>query len=376
MTIDSLALDVSGACNLACRYCFENAAQPARHPMPEATLAAAWRLLFPDGRPRQGCSIRLGSGEPLLAMQLLRRIDSLIRDSGGSAAEGRPAVFLTTNGSLATEEIRAWLVASGWYVKVSVDGPPAVQDRWRPDRSGGGTSARVNDVLADLATRMPDRLSAAAVLFRGAEPRETFDFIAGLGVRRIELVPAAHTDPGILPGPRDAARYDRFVRGYARQWFEGARPPMLVRFETCVQKGMGYRQAPYRCGAGRSFFAVGAGGELYPCLRFTGLPRYRVGSVFDGLDEAAAGVFQRGLGRAVAEREPCRACRTASLCGGPCFAVAGSLGPAQDRPLPIHCAFVEADVRAARWLLARLRANPEPLLSFLPARARALARLV
>ena len=36
--------------------------------MSESVFEAAWKFLFPDGVPRKGCSIRLGSGEPLLAI--------------------------------------------------------------------------------------------------------------------------------------------------------------------------------------------------------------------------------------------------------------------------------------------------------------------
>lgn len=376
--VAAVALDVSGSCNLACRYCVEAATQPRRRPMSAETLEAAWRLVCRDRPPRAGCSIRLGSGEPLLAAPLLHTLAELVEREGGCAAEGRPDVFLTTNGTLADVTVRNWLVASGWHVKVSLDGPRLVHDRWRVTRKGAGTFEQVAEAVADLAARMPERLSATAVLCRGADPAEVFEAIAGLGVRRIELVPVAHRDTAILPGRDDVRRYERFVDAYARRWSDAETDdvPTLVRFETRVRRVLGYDTQRVPCGAGRSFIGVGSDGGLYPCFRFIGVTPYRIGRVTTGLDVDAAAAFRRGPGRPYEERAPCRACWAAPLCGGPCFACSELLGPGGGDPLPLRCAYVLADARAAVRLVTRLRErDPERLLAFLPEAREAFARL-
>lgn len=365
--LDALALDVVGTCNIACRYCAEAATQPTRRPMTEATLESAWKLLFPDGRPRRGASIRLGSGEPLLAFPLLRKLAALIDSHGGSAAEGRPFVHLTTNGTLASPAIRDWLVASGWTVKISLDGPREIHDRWRVTRRGEGTWERVSAAVADLAARMPERFSATAVLCRGADPAEVFAGLAGLGVRRIEMVPAAHRDPAVLPGPADVQRYRRFVNGYARRLGEGENLPVLLRFEGRVRRALGFDLQRVPCAAGRSFAGVAPDGALYPCFRFVGVEEYRLGDLESGPAPEAAAGFRHGAGRPYQEREDCRTCPAGPLCGGPCFACAELLGPGEGAPLPRHCDYVRADARAALRLVRDLqRHDPERLLAFLP----------
>jgi uncharacterized protein len=373
--LTAVALDVSGACNLACRYCAEAATQPRRAPMSEATLLAAWRLLFPDGRPLPGHSLRLGSGEPLLAFPLLQRLQEIIEAHGGCPAEGRPAVFLTTNGTLAGARVRDWLVASGWHVKLSLDGPASVHDRWRVDRRGRGTQSRVAAAVADLAHRMPARFSVTAVLCRGADPGEVFAAIAGLGARRIELVPVAHLDSGVCPGPAEVASYERFVRGYARRWLdEDVGPPALVRFETAVRRAMGYDLQRLPCGAGRTFLGVGPRGGLYPCFRFIGVEPYRLGDLATGPDSAAAAAFQEDAGRPYEARPSCAECWAAPLCGGPCFACAEMFGPGGAAPVALGCAYARADARRALWLVERLRRRaPERLLAFLPGYRQAFA---
>ena len=364
--LTALALDVAGRCNLRCRYCAEAATQPYRRPMSEETLRSALGLLFSDGQPRAGCSIRLGSGEPLLALPLLRQLAKFVKQQGGS----RPAVFLTTNGTLATKEVRDWLVASGWYVKLSLDGPQSVHDRWRVTSRGTGTFRKVAQAVADLAQRTPDRFSVTAVLCRGADPEEVFRTIESLGVQRIELVPVAHHDGKIIPSIKDIKRYRGFVENYARRYLEdreAGKIPSLVRFESCVRKAMGYNLQSVPCGAGRSLVGVGADGELYPCFRFIGIPSYRLGHLSTGFDRNASSAFQLGPGRPLEKRASCLRCWAAKLCGGPCFACSEMFGPGNGQPLPFHCAYIRADARSAVWLVEALRKQtPERLLSFLP----------
>jgi uncharacterized protein len=368
--VSSLALDVAGSCNLACRYCAEAATQPRRQPMSQETLEAAWRFLFPDGQPRKGFSIRLGSGEPLLALSLLRQLARLVDQGNESTADERPAVFLTTNGTLVDGPVRDWLVSSAWYVKLSLDGPKSIHDNWRVTPGGRGTFVQVAEAVADLAQRMQDRFSVTAVLCRGADPEEVFEAIASLGVRRIELVPVVHHDNSILPGAADVERYERFIENYARRYLDDAEEkdiPALIRFENRVVRVMGYNVRRVPCGAGRSFIGVGPDGDLYPCFRFIGLAPYWMGRLSTGLDMEAAVAFQHGPGRSYERRTPCRECWAAPLCGGPCFACAEMFGPGNGQPLDLHCAYILADARAAVWLVNQLRQRtPERLLSFLP----------
>jgi uncharacterized protein len=363
--INALALDVAGNCNLACRYCAETATQPRRNPMGENTLGAAWAFLFPDGRPYGGASLRLGSGEPLLAWPLLQRLHELT-----AAGPNRPDVFLTTNGTLIDPPMEDWLVTSGWHIKVSLDGPADIQDAWRVRPNGQGTYPAVARAVANLARRIPDRLSVSAVLCRGADPATVFWAIAQLGVRRIELVPVADHTEAHLPDATDVSRYDAFVRDYANRYIKSlpaGNLPSLVRFVNRVRRVMGYDNARIPCGAGRSFLGVDAEGDLYPCFRFVGIGSYRLGRLEAGLDPEAVAAFGRGAGREYPDRPACRNCWASPLCGGPCFAVAELFGLGEGQPPAIHCEYVLADARAAVWLIRQIRRrNPEWLLHFLP----------
>ncbi len=365
--IVALALDVAGRCNLACRYCAESATQPRHRPgMSEAVLEQALSLLQPTLPLDLAPSIRLGSGEPLLAAPLLRRLDDQLkarRDAGLPV----PEVFITTNGTLLHADTLDWLVATGWNVKISLDGPASVHDRWRVTARGRGTHAQVAEAARELARRIPRRFAVSAVLCRGNDPAEVFAAIAELGVRRIELVPVAHEDPAIIPDAADLTRYGQIVDDYATR-FADAEPglPELVRVINAARRGMGYDLQRVACGAGRNFYGVGPDGSLYPCFRFVGVDAYRLGDVDTGPQAQALERFQAGPGRPYEQRTDCAGCWAAPLCGGPCFAEAELLGPGDGRPFASHCDYMRADAAAATALVQRTRAqDPERLLGLL-----------
>ena len=368
LPIYSVALDVSGQCNLACGYCAEAASQPARPPMTPSVLDSALRFLARDKIAGVRPSIRIGSGEPLLSLPLLKKLNRLLGNSDTSID-----VFLTTNGTLIDEKTADWLANTGWHIKISLDGYQAAHDRWRCDRQGRPTHKRAAQAVAYLTARCPERTSVAAVLCHGTDPREVFGAIANLGIRRIELLPVASIPVGDEGDPRpravDVENYLTFIETYARSLIEGNpdKIPTLVRFEECLHRLMGYGNTLLVCGAGRSFICAGPDGVLYPCFRFAGVEGYILGDCSSGIDVQAQENFLKHAGRPAAQRPGCRSCWATPVCGGPCFSVAEFFGPGDGAPDEVHCAYKLADVRSAFRVVEHLRKqDSEKLLKFLP----------
>lgn len=364
----SVAIDVSGRCNMACRYCAEAASLPQREPMTAEVLESAIRLLDINADLGIHPSVRIGSGEPMLAQPLLRHLHSLLKDSPAPID-----VFITTNGTLIDDSMADWLASTGWRIKISLDGPQPIHDAWRRERSGQPTYERVAQAVLRMVERCPDRISVAAVLCRGANPSEVFWAIASLGIRRIELLPVAYhpvmSEQDIRPAADDVAAYVEFINEYAHVVaVDGPGTlPTLVRFEESVRNVMGYGNSVVPCGAGRSYTCVGPDGALYPCFRFVGVERYCIGDVERGFDAASVNMFRVGAGRTIHHRPRCSTCWGSSLCGGPCFAVAEFFGDGEGTPDKLHCLYKLADARAAFDLVSHLRENSmEKLMPFLP----------
>jgi uncharacterized protein len=375
MRIDTLAPDISGRCNLACRYCAEASTQPGnRSPMSVGTLENI--LSFVRAQGGRSFSLRFGSGEPLLNRELLHELQERLDHEYPAGTPGRPEVFITTNGTLLDDGEIGWLASTGWHVKVSIDGPGEVHDRWRVTPGGQGTYARVSEAVRRLASLMPERFSVTAVLAAGNDPALVFAGLEALGAHRIELVPAAHDDPETLPGLREVRRFREFVEAYVERLAEeGSLAPRLVRLVNRVPRLMGYDLGYVHCGAGRNFFGVSPEGELYPCFRFIGVDGYRMGNVGAGVDPSAAEAFRNGAGRPWDRRDDCEGCWAAPLCGGPCFAVSELSGKRKGEPMRLHCAYSLIESHGAWKLVEKLRQrDPARLLEFLPPSLRDYAQ--
>ena len=361
----SVALDVSGRCNLSCHYCVEARTMPARPRMDLETARRAVGWLLQECGDSQ-FSIRFGSGEPLLAFPLLKEIAKMAATLARSSGAGPPEFYLTTNGTLVDEEKAQWLAASGWYVKISLDGPPSIHDAVRIRPGGAQTSTDVISAVERLTLLMRDRTSVTAVLVPGADPGEAFSFIESLGVREIELLPVVGRQRHQLPAPADLEKYQAFLSGYVKDLLAGRTRAVLTRFVNKIPRAMGYDTLRIRCGAGRTLYGVGSAGGLYPCFRFVGRDEYRLGQLSRGWDPKAIAAFRRGAGRACDARNDCASCWASFLCGGPCFAVSELL----DLPVgpdSIDCAYTRADAAAAlEFVLSLQSSDPERLLSYLP----------
>lgn len=356
----SLALDISGSCNLACRYCAESATLPSRPPMTEGVLRRSLDLLFGGEPVKRAVSIHFGSGEPLLRAPLLRLAGELARRKEQETGI-QAHLYLTTNGTLVDDEVLEFLRRDAWNVKVSIDGPPAVHDRCRVDTRGKPTSAAVSGALRRLLDLMPGSLSTTSVLCHGTDPARVFSFLAGMGVQRIELVPVASRGPsGAALTGGDLEIYRRFIADYAARLAAGEDHPMQIRFQKRLQKVLGFFNGSIACDAGRTFLAAGPDGDLYPCFRFVGLGRYRLGRLETGISDGSRAPFTREAGRPYQERA-CSGCWAGPLCGGPCFAVTELM--CGGNPDPVYCSLVRSEAEAALWLADVLReSDPGRLL--------------
>jgi uncharacterized protein len=358
-TIRTIALDLSGRCNLACRYCSETATQPPRQPMSIGMLDRVWAW-FRQVRHPSSWSVHMGSGEPLLALDLLKHLDQLVR---ADLKAGDPVpVSINTNATCLDPATADWIAGAGWNVKISFDGPKAVHDRWRVAPDGTGTFDRVERAASGLAGRLGDRLTLNSVLCRGTDPFAVFEAVRATGARRMDFRPVAAANPDLCPDGADLVRYAAFISEYARTWRDGDDPsaPVLVRFSRFVVRATGYHGRRVGCGAGREYVGVGPDGALYPCMRFVGLPGYEIGRLPAGIDPAPAQAFERGPGRPFDRRDACGACWAAPLCAGPCFASAEMFA------LDHHCAVYRAEAAAAVRLVRQLREqNPARLLTIL-----------
>jgi uncharacterized protein len=322
LRLRTLVLMLTTSCNLACRYCYEDREEgcvpPAdgggapREMSPESVRESVRFLLEHSGENRK-VSVVLFGGEPLLRFPIL---PAAVHDARAMAsARGKEISFsLTTNGTLVTREIAAFLRENRISVCVSIDGPREVHDVNRPYASGRGS---YGDVERGLAHLMENRngypLAARVTIGRGAvDVRKTFRHLRSLGFDEIGFAPASAAEGNgaalseeeldlVLTGFRDLAA------GYAADVRERRMPAFgnLTQILAMIHRG---DPMPYPCGAGVGIF--------YPCHRLCGIGD-PMGDPSRGIAPDARARFLDGARRR--RESACDACWAKNFCAGGCY---------------------------------------------------------
>jgi len=144
----NLTVYMTPACNLKCRYCQDIDVIPGRRQtMALDTLDKALDVLrhTPRGIPPPKRSVQFFGGEPLVAPAMFRLMVMRIREREAIGAFGREGIgiHLLTNGTLLDEATIEFLSRNHVQLSVSLDGLPCFHDRFRRDRRGERTYARV-----------------------------------------------------------------------------------------------------------------------------------------------------------------------------------------------------------------------------------------
>lgn len=325
---------IASRCNLNCTYCFVyNSVDQLWRRQPvfmsrEVARQAARRMrehLASHGR--DSASVVFHGGEPLLAgRERLSGFMAIVEEelvAHGIAVE----VGIQSNLVLLDEELCDWLREHEIKVGVSLDGPPAVNDRHRVDHAGRGTSARVEDGLR-LLTRPEYRASFGGILSvidLDVPPEPSIDYFASWDPPSIDfLLPLnnhTHRPPGKGLGEPGAPYGEWLVRA-----FEHAgrmdRPVPIRLFESILRLLVGRTSLVEALGLSPvDLVVVEANGaiEAVDSLKttFEGATALGLDVFANSFDEAAAtaGVRQRQLG-AAGLCATCRECDLVNVCGG------------------------------------------------------------
>lgn len=326
--LQSLVLNITNQCNLACTYCYEFGADKIATPegkkkyMDLETAKASVDFLLAESRGRKALHITFFGGETLMNFTLLRQVVEYAREK--TAAEGRTIDFsLTTNATLLTSEIIAFLSDNAIGVTVSMDGPPDLQDKRRVYKSGKGSYAVVEPRLrALIANHRTRAITARVTLTDGVTDvlRIYRHLKDDLGFHEVGFAPVTTS------GDRDFSLDDASMtsvidqfHALAREWEEYALRGEMHGFtnvsETISELIQGVNKS-HPCGAGLGLMGVGPGGDIAPCHRFVDADSHALGNIATGIDKDKQAEFlTRGH---VGAKYDCQTCWARPLCAGGC----------------------------------------------------------
>lgn len=260
-----VALVLTHACNLACRYCYTGEKKRVRmgREVAERAVDAAF------DRATDRLQLTFFGGEPLLEAEHLVAIAESARER---AARERIelALQMTTNGTRLDSPMLERLNALDVRIALSIDGNRAAHEAGRPFAGGASSYDAVDAAFSRLVAtgRHFDVIAVvdpANVEHLAASVRELFD----RGAPAVTLNPnwaAAWTDQ-TRAAWRDA--YERAASVWLA-WRRRGRAVSLQPLEGAVAALRRGRSVAQTCGAGRHNFAVAPSGRVYGCARSVG----------------------------------------------------------------------------------------------------------
>lgn len=192
--IDTFLIKTASRCNLDCSYCYiyhlnDDGWKSQRKRMSPTVIDAVVEQLGLLSRTQTlPFSVVLHGGEPLLlGKELMTR---LVRGLGRSLADGC-GIHLQTNGVLLDDEFIDLFTEHDVGVSISFDGPVKTHDKWRQNRHGAGSHARVSRAISRLCDHPKGAklfTGVLAVVDPTSPPREVYDALKATGAPGFDLL--------------------------------------------------------------------------------------------------------------------------------------------------------------------------------------------
>ncbi|MGI9420765.1 MAG: radical SAM protein [Geminicoccaceae bacterium] len=318
----ALSLNVAQTCNLACGYCYADEGRfgGRRRLMDDATAKRAVGLLLDQAETTGSAVLGFMGGEPLQNRALVTSVTEW------AAAEARKrgiqlGLSITTNATLVTDADADFLSKHRFTVAVSLDGPPSVNDRQRPDRRGGSSFLSARAGLEKILSRSGAHVSIRATVTPKTGPLlPILEDLLQLGAHEVGFAPVLVSPiPALAFGEEDFSTFlaHMIACGEAAKeaLLEGHRFP-FSNFETGLHEIARGSHRPYSCSAAAGYGSVSAEGDLFACHRAIDDDAFRIGDLENGPDDAARNAFLND--RHVLRQDPCSSCWARFMCGGGC----------------------------------------------------------
>ncbi len=329
-----MAKPTGSACNLDCEYCFflkkwklypgsKFRMSGEVHDTYITQLFAAHRV------PR--VTVAWQGGEPtLMGLEFYRRSVAFQKTHAkpGTVIENT----FQTNGILLDDEWCRFFYENNFLVGLSLDGPRALHDTYRKDKTGKGTFDRVMKALRLLQAHQVEFNILCTVNSKNADyPRELYRFFRDEArTPYLQFIPIVErdnetgyqegnkvTDRSVRPG-----QYGRFLVEIFDEWVgKDVGRTFVLNFDGALAGWLGMAGSVCifgpTCGLG---MALEDNGDLYSCDHFVE-PKHFLGNILETpMAEIIASDKQRKFGQDKRDTLPryCRQCDFLFACNGEC----------------------------------------------------------
>ncbi|MBQ5376366.1 MAG: thioether cross-link-forming SCIFF peptide maturase, partial [Lachnospiraceae bacterium] len=315
-------------CNLNCSYCFaaqgKFAGQTGTKLMDFETGKRALDFLVENSGSRRNLEVDFFGGEPLVNFQVCKDLVAYAR----SIEKEKNKNFrftLTTNGIGITDEVIEWANKECHNVVLSLDGRKEVNDRFRVDLAGNGSYDRIVPKFQKLVESRGGKGYYMRGTFTHHNPdftKDIFHMADDLGFTELSMEPVvtAKGDPsGLTKEDIETVcqQYEILAKDMIRRKKDG-KPITFYHYMIDLEHGPCIYKRVSGCGVGTEYMAVTATGDLYPCHQFVNDPEYKLGNIWDGVQNTE--IRDEFKLCNVYAKPDCKNCWARLYCAGGCAA--------------------------------------------------------
>ena len=323
--VKALCLHIAHTCNLNCSYCFASQGKyhGERSLMSEEVAKRAMDFLIENSGSRTNLEVDFFGGEPLMNFDVVKKTVEYARQR--EKETGKNFRFtLTTNGVLIDDDVIDFANREMSNVVLSLDGRKEVHDRFRVDYAGNGSWERIVPKFQKLVEAREHK----NYYMRGTFTHHNPDFLKDietmldLGFTELSMEPVvcAPEDASALTEedfPIVSKQYEDLAELMLKRHNEG-KPFTFYHYMIDLKGGPCIYKRISGCGSGTEYMAVTPWGDLYPCHQFVGEEKFKLGDIFNGVDNTA--IQDEFLSCNVYSREECKDCWARLYCSGGCAA--------------------------------------------------------
>ncbi len=323
--VKALCLHIAHTCNLNCSYCF--ASQGKYHG--ERALMSfeigkrALDFLVENSGERRNLEVDFFGGEPLMNFDVVKKLVEYARSI--EKEKGKNFRFtLTTNGVLVDDDVIEFANREMSNVVLSLDGRKEVHDRYRVDYAGNGSWEKIVPKFQKFVKAREGKNYYMRGTFTHANPDflEDIKTMLDLGFSELSMEPvvAAADDPAALTEedkPVVMKQYEDLAKLMLQRDKQG-KPFTFYHYMLDLKGGPCIYKRISGCGSGTEYMAVTPWGDLYPCHQFVGEEKFRLGDIWNGVQNSA--IQNEFASCNVYAREDCRSCWAKLYCSGGCAA--------------------------------------------------------
>lgn len=325
--VKALCLHVAHDCNLKCRYCFaeEGEYHGKRSLMSAEVGKKAIDFIIANSGKRRNLEVDFFGGEPLMNFEVVKEIVEYGREQE-KLHDKNFRFTITTNGILLDDEKQKYINENMHNVVLSLDGRKEVNDYMRPRAGGQGSY----DIIVPKFQKLAESRNQTDYYLRGTFTHNNLDFskdvfhIADdLGFKQVSVEPVvaeATESYAITEDDLDTIfeEYEKLAEQLYIRHKTGEKDFNFFHFMVDLTGGPCIAKRLSGCGSGTEYLAVTPEGDLYPCHQFVGQEEYKIGSVYNGIENTA--IREEFANCNVYTKPDCKKCWAKFYCSGGCMA--------------------------------------------------------